>query len=61
MILWGMGMWEGLQSWTSKAHKSIIWAYLGGKLMYQRDFFRIELQFSKDVEKGTSEVFPTSD
>jgi len=35
--------------------------YLGGKLMYRRDFFRIELQISKDVEKGISEVFPTSD
>ena len=35
--------------------------YLGKKLMYRQDFFRIELQFSKDVKKGTSEVFPTSD
>jgi hypothetical protein len=35
--------------------------YLGGKLMYRRDFFRIELQISKDVEKSISEVFPTSD
>ena len=35
--------------------------YLGRKLMYRQDFFRIELQFSKDVEKGISEVFPTSD
>ena len=28
--------------------------------MYRRDFFRIELQISKDVEKSPSEVFPTS-
>ena len=34
--------------------------YLGGELMYRRDFFRIELQISKDVEKGISNVFPTS-
>ena len=34
--------------------------YLGGKLMYRRDFFRIELQISKDVEKAPSEVFPMS-
>ena len=34
--------------------------YLGGKLMYQQDFFRIELQISKDIEKAPSEVFPTS-
>ena len=29
--------------------------------MDRRDFSRIELQISKDVEKGISEVFPTSD
>ena len=34
--------------------------YLGGKWMYRRDFFRIKLQISKDVEKSLSEVFPTS-
>ena len=35
--------------------------YLGGKLMDRQDFFRIELQISKDVEKYISEVFPASD
>ena len=34
--------------------------YLGGNLMNRRDFFGIELQISKDVEKGPSEVYPTS-
>ena len=32
--------------------------YLGGKLMYQRDFFRFELQIPKDVEKASPKFFP---
>ncbi|EDR06432.1 uncharacterized protein LACBIDRAFT_300091 [Laccaria bicolor S238N-H82] len=35
-------------------------AYLAENSMKSRDFFRILLSFSKDVENTPSEVFPTS-
>jgi hypothetical protein len=46
-----------VQLWTTKAHKSVIWA---GSECIDEIFFRIKLQISKDVEKSLSKVFPMS-
>ena len=54
-------MHEFPQATTVVDKQSLQIGYLGGKLMDWQDFFRIELQISKDVEKGISEVFPMSD
>jgi hypothetical protein len=61
ILIWRNTANENLMNLTVVDNQSPQIGYPGRKLMYQRDFFRIELQISKDVEKSISEVFPTSD